>query len=496
MLPYKTMIHIDSQSRIPIYIQIANGFIKEILSGKLAAGLKLPGSRVLAGILEVHRKTIVASYEELETQGWIRSMPAVGSFVNENIPVYKAKGFSNTIQQQKESLKKASFTYSRYFEDLYETNPIFTSEKYIHRIDDGNPDIRLAPIKSLSRHYRSLMHQPSFYKNLSYTAEVKGSMHLRKELVKYLSETRSINVEPENILITRGSVMGFYLLFQTLLREGGNVLVGAVNFKSANNIIQHAKGKLIYVPVDENGMDVDAVEKICKRKTIRAVYVIPHHHHPTTVAMSAERRMKLLMLSEQYGFVIVEDDYDYNFHYDSAPILPLMSYDHLGRVLYVGSLSKSVAPAFRIGFVVGPADFLTELSYFRRIVDRQGDRLLERAIAILFEEGEIRRHLRKALKIYKNRRDHLSTLLHAEMGDYLDFKTPDGGLATWVRFDPKIDLDLVSEKAKANKLFIAPATKYNPVDENLNGTRFGFASRTEEEMIEAIKVLKKIIGKL
>ncbi len=490
MLPYKSMILIDPEVRMPIYIQIANGFITEILSGKIASGLKLPGSRLLATQLQVHRKTIVAAYQELETQGWITSIPAKGSFVNDKIPVYKAKGFSNNIPTEKVSLEKANFDFKPRFEKLFETNPVLSSSSFLHRIDDGNPDIRLAPIKALSRHYRSFMNQPSFYKNLGYTNELKGSMHLRKELMQYLSETRSVNVLPENILITRGSVMGFYLLFQTLLQDGGNVLVGATNFQTANNIIQHSKGKLIYVPVDENGIDVDAVEKICKRKTIRAIYIIPHHHHPTTVSLSAERRMKLLMLAEEHNFVIVEDDYDYDFHYDSAPLLPLASHDRFGRVIYVGSLSKSVAPAFRIGFLVGPADLLTELAYFRRIIDRQGDRLLERAIATLFEEGEIRRHLRKALKTYRLRRDHLDDLLQTKLRNCVEYKSPDGGLATWVRFDPKLDLNAISEKAKTKNLFIAPATKYNPLGVNKNAVRFGFASRTEDEMTAAIDVLK------
>ena len=487
------MIIIDPKIRMPIYIQIANGFITEILGGKIASGLKLPGSRLLATQLQVHRKTIVAAYEELETQGWITSVPAKGSFVNDKIPVYNGKGFSTNIPTEKTGLKKASFDFKPRFEKLFETNPVLSSSNFLHRIDDGNPDIRLAPIKALARHYRSFMNQPNFYKNLGYTNELKGSIHLRKELMQYLSETRSVNVLPENIMITRGSVMGFYLLFQTLLQDGGNVLVGTTNFQTANNIIQHSNGKLIYVPVDENGIDVDVVEKICKGKTIRAIYIIPHHHHPTTVSLSAERRMKLLMLAEEHNFVIVEDDYDYDFHYDSAPLLPLASHDRFGRVIYVGSLSKSVAPAFRIGFIVGPADLLTELAYFRRIIDRQGDRLLERAIATLFEEGEIRRHLRKALKTYRLRRDHLDDLLQTELGNYVNFKSPDGGLATWVRFDPKLDLNAISEKAKTKNLFIAPATKYNPLGENKNGARFGFASRTEAEMTAAIDVLKSCL---
>lgn len=494
MLPYKSMIQLDSNSRMPIYVQLANGIIKEISRGNLVPGLKLPGSRTLASQFEVHRKTIIAAYQELEAQGWIETVPAKGSFVSKKIPVTKPQSFNAQKREIISPLQTSLFSIKKRFsEDVNEMVPKFTTFKY--QFDDGLPDLRLAPIQVLARQYKSVLNSKLAAKKLNYTHDLKGNISLRKELAKYLSETRSINVTTENIMIVRGSIMGFYLLFQIILEKGSNVIVGETNFRAANEIIKNAQGKIITVPVDAHGIDVAQVAEICKKKKIRAIYIVPHHHHPTTVSLSAERRMKLLQLAERYKFAIIEDDYDYDFHYESSPILPLASSDRVGVVSYVGSFSKSIAPAFRIGFVVAPEDLIDEMSKLRRFVDRQGDVLLERTIAMMLEEGEVRRHMRKALKTYHQRRDFFCDLLQTELGDFVEFKKPDGGLAVWTKFDKKIDMTKLSEAAAAKNLYIADSKRYDPIGKELNFTRLGFASMNEQEMKVGVKILKGEIEK-
>ena len=206
--------------------------------------------------------------------------------------------------------------------------------------------------------------------------------------------------------------------------------------------------------------------------------------------------MNLLLLAEQYKFAIIEDDYDYDFHYESSPILPLASSDSCGGVAYVGSFSKSIAPAFRIGFVVGPENLIDKLADQRRYIDRQGDVILERAIAILFKEGEIRRHMRKALKTYHIRRDFFCDLLERKLGDLVNFQIPDGGLAAWVNFSDKINMTQLHETALENGLYVSDSKRYNPKGVELNSTRMGFASMNEKETLEAMKILTKTIKKI
>ncbi|MEN0007039.1 MAG: PLP-dependent aminotransferase family protein, partial [Bacteroidota bacterium] len=327
---------------------------------------------------------------------------------------------------------------------------------------------------------------------MTYHQAYQGDIQLRRALAKYLTETRGIHVEVSNILITRGSLMAFYLLFQNLLSPGDKVIVGNPGFNEAHNSIRLAQGQLVRVAVDEEGMDVDAVERICEKERIRAVYIVPHHHYPTTVALSAERRMRLLLLAERYGFAIIEDDYDYDFHYSSSPVLPMASSDYAGTVAYVGSFSKTIAPSLRIGFIVAPEALIQALTKFSRFVDSHGNTALERAVAMLFANGEINRHLKKATTIYRNRRDHCCAMLQKELGPFIDFNVPEGGLAVWVKFKPPLSIQQLHQKAAQIGLRFPDTHLFCPPNETLNATRIGFASRTPEEMTNAIKLLQQL----
>ncbi len=491
MLPFKTMIPIDERMGMPVYVQIANGVIKQILKGRIKPGLKMPGSRSMAKQLGVHRNTIIASYEELEAQGWVTAIPAKGSFINQSLPIAKAQRLKKNKLQLRSPLEQSGFK-------MHTTPPTFLLSRrqdYPLQLDDGCPDVRIAPIHLLARHYKSLLTSSSKHK-FDYNWDLQGNIHLRKALVKYLSETRGINVTVDNILITRGSLMGFYLLFKNLIKKGDKIIVGETNYKPVNQIIKDFGGQLVKVNVDDQGIDVDQIEAICKKEKIRAVYVIPHHHHPTTVSLSCDRRMKLLMLAEEHRFAIVEDDYDFDFHYKSSPILPLMSSDEEGLVLYIGSFSKCLAPALRLGYVVAPQNIIQYLLYSRRYIDRQGDNLMERALAMMMEEGELRRHLRKALIIYKNRRDHLCQLFHTHLPDKIKFKIPEGGLSIWAQYAASIDLNIMVKKAASKGLFIVNPSIYAQNEKNGRSSRIGFASMTIDELSQSVEILKKVLNEM
>ncbi len=165
--------------------------------------------------------------------------------------------------------------------------------------------------------------------------------------------------------------MGIFLASSVIISPGDEVIVGVPGYDMANITFQQLGAKLIYVPVDEDGIDVNAIEKLCEKKKIRMMYVIPHHHNPTTVTLSPERRMHLLKLATKHRFAIIEDDYDYDFHYSSKPIMPMASYDNRGNVIYIGTLTKTFAPAVRLGFVVAPKEFIQTVTYFRKNIDTQ-----------------------------------------------------------------------------------------------------------------------------
>lgn len=493
MLPYPSMIHLDANLEVPLYLQICNAFIKQISAGNIAPGLKLPGSRRLSEELRVNRRTVISAYEELEAQGWLEIRPNQGAFVSTKLPIYQGQtlGLASSTPLR----NSTGFELHDHLDFLEHYQPLDGRRPELV-IDAGYPDVRLAPLRSLTRHVNGIITGKRSVKLLDYSDHFSGDPMLKREVLKYLSETRSINVSEENLMITRGSLMAFFNIFQVLLSHGDKVVVGDVSFKVANDIIRIAGGELVKVPLDEQGIDVDAIEEVCKHERIRAVFIMPHHHNPTTVSLSAERRMKLLMLARQYEFAIIEDDYDYDFHFDSSPILPMASSDQNGSVIYVGSFSKTVAPGLRTGFIVAPSDLIRHLTRLSRFIDCHGNMAQERAMALLFEEGQVRRHMKKALRTYHARRDLFCQLLKDELGDWVSFKIPEGGLAVWVTFHEAIDLDVLRSRAATKGLLISRSVFADAEGNSLNAIRMGFASLNENEMRNAFSILKLVLSQM
>ncbi|MBC7450018.1 MAG: PLP-dependent aminotransferase family protein [Cytophagales bacterium] len=478
MIPFQKLLAIDKDASVPLYLQISKGFIRLIKEGSLKRNSKIPGSRLLSVTLDVHRKTVVAAYEELQLQGWIYTEASKGSYVSETIPEITPKAY-HPLQSVKK--KKAGFEFKQ--SEVLHSNVYKAST--LLEINDGMPDIRLAPMDSLARAIRSVLKGERGKQSLSYN-DIEGSIHLRTELCSYLNESRSFDFTSDNIFITRGTIMGLYLSLSVLLKKGDHVIVAETGYRSVNLTIQHLGGNLIKVPVDENGLNVEAIEKICKKKKIRAIYVTPHHHYPTTVTMSPDRRMGLLAVAEKYNIVILEDDYDYDYHFSHSPYLPLATYDPAGLVIYIGSFSKTFSPAFRVGYITAPENFIQEIAKLRRIIDRQGDSILEHAMAELFKGGEIKSHLKKSHSAYKERRNVFCEQLQHIAKDRMEFIIPEGGMAVWTAFDKKIPLPSLAKEAASKGLFISDGSSFGN-----NCTRLGYTSLSVEEIDIALTILSK-----
>ncbi|MFD2574219.1 PLP-dependent aminotransferase family protein [Spirosoma soli] len=489
MLPFKSLLTISKSASTPVFVQLSEQINQLIRAGTLSAGQRLPGTRQLADWLGVHRQTIVAAYDEGLAQGWLESRPGSGTYVavhfSDVTPQALVSETANNLPNEKPGYAFAEMPFLK--------RPVLINQSGL-RLDDGFPDIRLAPMDELSRAYRSYFRWGDPQKQFGYN-DTKGHLLLREQLSIHLNETRGLRTTPDNVLITRGSIMGLHLVSQVLLQPGDIVVTGETTWAGATMNFLKAGATLLTVPVDQHGLDVEALADLCEQHgAIRMVFVTPHHHYPTTVTLRADRRIRLLQLAEQYGFAVLEDDYDYDFHYLSRPILPLASADPQGMVVYVGSLTKSVAPAFRVGYVVAPTGLIDELARLRRIIDRQGDPILEFAVGQLFKTGDLKRHFRKALRTYHARRDCFCDLLTKELPDAMQFTKPDGGMAVWARFDPAIDMNQLAERAGREGLFLSNGLSHNPPGQRLNATRLGFASSIESELEQSVAVLKKVLS--
>ncbi|MGC4100802.1 aminotransferase-like domain-containing protein [Ferruginibacter sp.] len=488
MLPFKELITINRLLPAPVYQQIANQLISLIHEGIIKPGTALPSSRQMAEILSVHRKTIVAAYEELSAQDWISSTLRKGVTVSKDLPEIKPRSFKALIKKPPYH-GDTPFGFSGVSISSAAAAPA-AEHRFI--INDGFPDARIAPVEMLLKEYNRLFRIPAVQRKIVY-GELAGAASLRMALAKFLSETRGLNISENNMLVTRGAQMAIYIVARMIIKPGTTVIVGEPNYGLANMLFLNCGARLVRVAVDENGIDVDAIEKICKKKKPGLLYVVPHHHHPTTVTLSAQRRMKLLQLIRAYNFPVIEDDYDYDYHYNSSPILPLASADHDGNVIYIGSIGKSFATTVKTGYMVAPQNFIQAALQVRRLIDIRGDNLMEEALAALFESGDMQKHLKKSLKLYHERRDMFCSLLEQELGNRIRFQKPAGGMALWASFHKKNPLQVVSQKASAMGLFMGDGSFYNTGPVNYNSLRMGFASLNEREMRESVEVLKKVL---
>ncbi|WP_431209249.1 PLP-dependent aminotransferase family protein [Puia sp. P3] len=360
-------------------------------------------------------------------------------------------------------------------------------------INDGFPDYRLAPVAQLLRLYRDGFYD-GYTEEASMVIDGAGSPALRTALAKYVGETRGIPAGYDNILLTRGAQMAMYIAAALSIRPGDQVMVGDPGYFHMNNVFEQLGARLVRIPVDEEGIDVDLVERVCRRKPPKLLYVIPHHHHPTTVTLSAARRMKLLSLIREYRLTVIEDDYDYEFHYQHAPILPLASADHGGNVWYVGSITKNLLPSVRLGYLIAPAKTVRDGAAYKRLFDLRGDLLLENGIAVLYNNGTMQRHIRRSLKLYEERRDLFCDLLKSQLGGAVSYRIPDGGMAVWTTFNRPYELPKIAAKAAAGGLWMSDGLSYNPSDQNLNGLRMGFASMDAQEMAGVFRILRRAMG--
>jgi GntR family transcriptional regulator/MocR family aminotransferase len=287
--------------------------------------------------------------------------------------------------------------------------------------------------------------------------------------------------------------MGIYLAARLLAQPGDVVVIEALSYPPAREAFRAAGATIVTVGLDEQGMRIDELETICRTHPVRAVYVTPHHQFPTTVVMPPERRIRLLALAEQYNFVIVEDDYDHEFHFTHRPMLPLASAHGWGQLLYIGSLSKLLSPSLRIGYIAAAPGVITRAGAEIMLIDRQGDPVTEAAAADFMASGALKSHARKVLRIYQARRDCLADALREALGQNITVTSPQGGLALWVNFAAHINLIALSPKLARARVALTPGQAFATNGTTTNGARLGFGSMNETELRDAVGRLKKVL---
>lgn len=482
-----SIITIERRKELPIYLQIVDQLAAAIKRKIIPQNTKLPGTRRLSELLNVHRSTIVAAYEELCQLGYLKVVANKGTFV---IPIsdLQTEKIKNKLFDLHLSYPKSTgykFNKTNVLDNPFETNVCDL------KFTDGTPDLRLTQIDVLSNAYSANLKRVGNRRKMG-DPYLSGSSYFREKLANYLNLSRGLHISHRNLLISRGIQMGLYVVCQTLLNSEDVVLVGTPSYFSANMVFQQSGAKVCQIAMDDEGIIIEELERYCKSSEVRMLYLTPHFHYPTTVTLSAQRRSEVLNLASKYGFIVIEDDYDFDFNYGQKTILPMASADSEGMVIYIGNIGRSLAPGFRTGFVVAPENLIDELRKRMSIVDRQGDVLMEQALGELIEEGQLDRYIKRSLKTYKDRRDYLAEVLHTDFINFVEFVTPSGGLAIWTRWRSDINLLKVSKACVSKGLFIPKVLLYQ--NEKIHAMRIGFGHLETREMCEALEILHESLG--
>lgn len=459
---------------MPRQTRLARALVAEIQRGRLAPGSFLPGSRTLAAQVGVNRKVVVAAVDELVAQGWLEALPARGIRVALNLPSFPV-GDAEVRRSQAPRVVECT------------PAPI--------RVSDGIPDARIAPVDALARAQRRALRAHVRAAGQGY-GDPAGDPVLREVLAGFVNQARGLSCSRDEIVLTHGSQGALSLFALALLKRGDVVAVEHPGYVPAWRAFELAGASVVHIGVDAQGLRTDELEAAARklRGRLKAVYVTPHHQYPTTVALAPERRMHLRRICETHAAFIIEDDYDYEYHFDGTPLLPLSATSSPDGppFVYVASLSKLLAPAVRLGYVIASPAIVARLRATRECLDRQGDVVLERAIAELIEDGELQRHARRARQIYMQRRDHLLQRLTASPTLSANFacERPSGGLALWVRLNSAKAVDALVLRATAQNLVLAPGSVYLAHGE-VAAFRFGFAAHTPEELSAICETLER-----
>jgi GntR family transcriptional regulator / MocR family aminotransferase len=476
---WELTLALDPGLKTPLFLQLAQAVQHDIRSGRLRPGARLPGSRTLARELGVHRNTVLAGYAELLSQGWLRTHPAGGTFVAEDLPA------SPTPVPPERVLARARLApgFALGPPVLSARMPDFPPGTLV--LAKGAPDVRQMPASELSRAYRRALARHG--RALLGYGDPRGHPRLRRALAEMLRATRALPASEETVFVTRGSQMALDLIARALLGPGDVVAVEGLGHPGAWAALRLSGASLVPVPVDGSGLSISALAALAEHRRLRAVYLTPHHQFPTTSVLPAARRLQMLELARRHRMLVIEDDYDHEFHYDGRPVLPLASRDEAGVVVYLGTLSKVLAPGLRIGYLVAPLQVIERVTELRVAADLQGDQAHECAVAELFEDGDLVRHVRRMRRLYLGRRNALLEALHRHLAAAISVQPPAGGMALWARTDPAIDLDRWSDLALEQGVAFVPGRRYAFDGGEVHAMRLGFTPLDERELDEAAR---------
>lgn len=488
------MLHVslDPDSGVPLYRQLYDALRQAILEGRLRGGQRLPATRVLAGALDVSRNTVLLAFDLLLTEGYIQSRVGAGTFVTEHLPERSLYAPAADVVASSGSGSPAA--------RLSQRGQALTSVRVSSRprggtqrpFQPGAPALDAFPFDVWSRlTARTLRTMPAAAYGYGDPA---GYRPLREAIAVYLRTARAVRCEAEQVIVVGGAQQGIDLVARVLLDEGDAAWIEDPGYRGARAALLGAGVRLVPVPVDAEGLCVEAGE--AAEPAARAAYVTPSYGFPLGVTMSLSRRLQLLEWAGRTGAWIVEDDYDSEYRYAGPPLASLQGLDRSGCVLYLGTFSKVLFPALRIGYLVVPPGLVDAFVTAKAVADRQASVLEQAVLTAFIEEGHFSRHLRRMRVLYQARQQRFVDAVRAELVGLLSVDPADAGMHLVGWLPEGTDDEAVSRRAAEHGLMVPPLSFYTLRHRVPPGLVLGYPAFDDAAIDAGVHRLAKVLGAL
>jgi GntR family transcriptional regulator / MocR family aminotransferase len=483
-----SVLNIDPESSVPIYRQLYTSLRNAILSGQLASGTQLPSTRTLALEIGVARGTILNAYEQLLAEGYVEGEIGGGTYVARKLPdellrAPSIQAFPLPQDQSGRSLSQRGIAMaSTAYASPYDLSPV-------HVFRPGLAALDAFPVKIWSQITARRARQRS-YDLLNY-GDPAGYMPLRQSIAGYLRSVRAVKCDPEQMIIVTGSQQALDLTARVLLDTGDDVLIEDPCYPGAKGALLGAGAHLIPVSVDKEGMRITSA--MVSSTPARMAYVTPSHQYPLGVTMSLARRLALLEWARSAKAWILEDDYDSEFRYKGRPLAALQGLDTSGRVIYIGTFSKVLFPALRIGYMVVPPDLVDGFVSARTMIDLHTPTLGQVILTDFLDEGHFGRHIRRMRELYAGRQAALVSAVDQELKGLLEVSSNEAGmyLIGWLLHDQ--DDQKASEIAAAYGIEAPPLSTFRIEPGDSQGLLLGYTAFSEDEIRIGVQQLAEAL---
>jgi GntR family transcriptional regulator / MocR family aminotransferase len=482
------LARLDARDRLPLHRQLYGEIRSAIVSGRIPAGARIPSSRGLAEDLGVSRTTVLQAVDQLRAEGYLHSVVGSGTRVVDVLPEKLTR--VRLPASAPASPAPAGGLSGRGDAVVGTPRAIFRVAGDIPPFRLGIPGLDLFPRKVWNR---LLIHRARMTSvtELDYGAP-PGVPLLREAIASYVASSRGVRCTPEQVVVISGVQHGMGFLARLLMDPGEKAWLEEPAYLAARAALSGASATIVPVPVDDEGLDV--AEGIRRAPDARLAFVSPSHQYPLGVTMSLQRRLMLIDWARRANAWILEDDYDSEFRYGGRPVMALHGLDGGSRVIYLGTFSKSVFPALRIGFLVVPPELAEGFGRARMLMEQHPPILQQLVLADFIREGHFARHVRRMRRAYEARQDALVTAVHRELGGTLMLHPADAGLHMAGYLPADLPDTEVTREALARGVEVSPlSVHYLDAGTARNGLLMGFASSDEAAIGEGVRRLAQAI---